>query len=142
MDVPDGDHLVEPERRVREAHAAALHRKERIAGDQVQAVVDVRQTRSGGEPAQVALGLLDADDVGLRPADGTCDLVEVDLHAAVPDVGGHHGERPLGLSGRCRRRGLRSRAAGQGRESCQCQCGQQGGQRSRPPARPDASLCD
>jgi hypothetical protein len=56
----------------------------------VKAVAPVRPLQRGGDPARVALGLLEADDVRVRRPDRADDLPEVDDVAAEPDVEGHH----------------------------------------------------
>ena len=90
MDVLDRDDAVASDRGVGEAHAVALDREQRIARDQVQALVDVGKPGGVGEPTEVALRLLDADDVRLGGPDRLGDPAEVDRDPAVPDVEAHH----------------------------------------------------
>ncbi len=99
MQVRDRHHVVEVEGRVRQSQAIALDREERVARDQVQALVDVGQPAGGRQAAKVALRLLDSDDVGVGPAYGPGDLPEVHLDASVPDVEGHHRQLALALGG-------------------------------------------
>ncbi len=113
VDVADRGHAARPHRHVSEAHAAALDGVDRIAGDHMQRLVGVRQSRRVGDPPQVPLWLLYPDHVRAGGLDGVPDTVEVDLYAAVPDVEGHDGERLGGRGRRERQRGERGHQRGE-----------------------------
>ena len=74
---------------------------QRVARDDVQPVAPVRPADRLRDPARVALGLLEPDDVGAGAADDLADLAEVDHVAAEPDVERHD----LHVVLRVRRRG-------------------------------------
>ena len=67
--------------------------EDRPAREQPSTRVDVRHAGSFGNSLEVAVGFLQADDIGIRGAYGLADLGEADLLAAVPDVEGHHPQR-------------------------------------------------
>ena len=93
MHVRDRHHVVEVDGGVRDPNAADARREQRVTGHHVQGLVDVGHASRAGDPAQAALRLLHAHDVGVGRPDRPADLVEVDLDAAVPDVERHHGQR-------------------------------------------------
>ncbi len=62
----------------------------REARQDVAADVVVGKPGLGGEPGEVAVGLLHADDIGVGGLDRLDHLGERDLLAAVPDVEAHH----------------------------------------------------
>jgi hypothetical protein len=122
VNVPERHDVVEVECRIGQSHAFTLDREQRISRDHVKALVDVRQPGHRREPVQIALGLLNPDDVRPGSPYRARHLAEVDLNAAVPDVEGHHGELALRLRSACGR-GTLCRVTRRGYES-RCRNGQ------------------